>query len=403
MSPRFDLAIVGGGILGLATAFRLLETRPSLRVVVVEKEDTLAQHQTGRNSGVIHSGLYYAPGSLKARLCREGKEALERFCEEHDVPFERCGKLVVALDRSELGRLAELRDRGAANGIAGLDVLEPSAFHEIEPHATGIAALHVAETGIVDFGRVSRAFADEVSSRGGAIELGRRVTAIRSVANEVVLETTRGPVTASNAIACAGLQSDRVAAMTGEDERARIVPFRGDYAVLRKRASDLVRGLIYPVPDPAFPFLGVHFTRRIDGEVWAGPNAVLAFARERYGRFSIDGRDLVDTLRYPGFRRLARHHWRAGLGELRRDWWHPAFVAACRRLVPALHADDVVWGPAGIRAQAVLRDGSLVDDFDLGDDSRVLHVRNAPSPGATASLAIGRVLAEHAAERFELP
>jgi len=403
VSERFDLAIVGGGIVGLATAYRLLEARPGLRVVVIEKEDELARHQTGRNSGVIHAGLYYAPGSLKARLCREGKEALERFCEEHAVPFERCGKLVVAVDRSELGRLADLRERGTANGIGGLEELDPSAFREIEPHAAGIRALHVAETGIVDFGRVALAYAEEIQGRGATVALGRRVKAIRPGPHEVALETTRGPVLAANVIACAGLQSDRVAAMTGETPGARIVPFRGDYAVLRPRARGLVRGLIYPVPNPAFPFLGVHLTRRIDGGVWAGPNAVVAFARERYGRFSIDGRDLADTLGYGGFRRLARRHWRAGLGELGRDWWRPAFVRACRRLVPALDPGDVEWGPSGIRAQAVLPDGSLADDFDLADGDRVLHVRNAPSPAATASLAIGRVLAERAQERFDLP
>ena len=403
MSERFDIAIVGGGIVGLATAYRLLEARPGLRVVVIEKEDALALHQTGRNSGVIHAGLYYAPGSLKARLCREGKAALERFCEEHDVPFERCGKLVVAVDRSELGRLADLRERGTANGITGLRELEPAACREIEPHAAGIRALHVAETGIVDFGRVARAYADEIRTLGATIALGRHVTAIRPGPREVVLETTRGRVLASNVIACAGLQSDRVAAMTGEAPGARIVPFRGDYAVLRRHARGLVRGLIYPVPDPAFPFLGVHLTRRIGGELWAGPNAVLSFARERYGRFSIDARDLADTLRFPGFRRLARRHWRSGLRELGRDWWRPTFVAACRRLVPALGPEDVEWGPSGIRAQAVLPDGSLADDFDLADGDRVLHVRNAPSPAATASLAIGRVLAERAAERFQLP
>ena len=403
MSGRFDLAIVGGGILGLATAYRLLEARPGLGVVVIEKEDGLARHQSGRNSGVIHAGLYYAPGSLKARLCREGKEALERFCQEHGVPFDRCGKLVVAVDRSELGRLAELRQRGTANGIADLEVLEPSAFREIEPHAAGVAALHVAETGIVDFGRVAHAYAQEIRARGATIALGRRVTAIRPGPREVAIETTRGPVLAAHVIACAGLQSDRVAAMTGEPPGARIVPFRGDYAVLRPRARRLVRGLIYPVPDPAFPFLGVHLTRRIDGDVWAGPNAVLAFARERYGRFSVDGRDLADTLGYPGFRRLARRHWRSGLGELGRDWWRPAFVRECRRLVPELEHGDIAWGRSGIRAQAVLPDGSVADDFDLAEGDRVLHVRNAPSPAATASLAIGRVLAERVAERFDLP
>jgi L-2-hydroxyglutarate oxidase LhgO len=402
VDERVDLAVVGGGIVGLATAYRLLEARPGLRVAVIEKERRLASHQTGRNSGVLHAGLYYAPGSAKARLCREGKAALERFCEEHGVPFERCGKLVVAVEPSELGRLADLALRGRANGLEGLRELEPAAIREIEPHAAGVRAIHVPETGIVDFGRVAEALGAQISARGGTIALGRRVTAIRTLSREVALETTGGPVVAAHVVACAGLQSDRVAAMTGEPPGARIVPFRGDYAVLRPRARRLVRALIYPVPDPAFPFLGVHLTRRIDGQVWAGPNAVLAFARERYGRASLDLRDLVDTLGYAGFRRLAGRHWRAGLAELARDWWRPAFVRACRRLVPELAADDVVWGPSGIRAQAVRPDGSLVDDFDLAESERVLHVRNAPSPGATASLAIGRVLAERAAGRFDL-
>lgn len=402
MSDRFDVAIVGGGIVGLATALRLLEARPGLRLAVIEKERELARHQSGRNSGVMHAGLYYGPGSLKARLCREGKAALERFCEEHDVPFERCGKVVVAVERSELTRLEDLRRRGTANGLIGLRELGPDELRELEPHAAGIRALHVPETAIVDFGRVALAYADEIRANGATIALGRRVTAIRRGSEEVVIETTLGPVVTSNTITCAGLQSDRVAAMTGEAPTSRIVPFRGDYAVLRPQARRLVRALVYPVPDPAFPFLGVHLSRRIDGEVWAGPNAVLAFAREGYGRLSLDARDLVDTLRFRGFRRLARGHWRTGLAEIGRDWWRPAFVRACRRLIPELSARDVDWGPSGIRAQAVMADGSLVDDFDLEDSRRVLHVRNAPSPAATSSLAIGRVLTERAVDRFGL-
>jgi L-2-hydroxyglutarate oxidase LhgO len=402
VSDRFDVAIVGGGIVGLATALRLLEARPGLRLAVIEKERELARHQSGRNSGVMHAGLYYGPGSLKARLCREGKAALERFCEEHDVPFERCGKVVVAVERSELTRLEDLRRRGTANGLIGLRELGPDELRELEPHAAGIRALHVPETAIVDFGRVALAYADEIRANGATIALGRRVTAIRRGSEEVVIETTLGPVVTSNTITCAGLQSDRVAAMTGEAPTSRIVPFRGDYAVLRPQARRLVRALVYPVPDPAFPFLGVHLSRRIDGEVWAGPNAVLAFAREGYGRLSLDARDLVDTLRFRGFRRLARGHWRTGLAEIGRDWWRPAFVRACRRLIPELSARDVDWGPSGIRAQAVMADGSLVDDFDLEDSRRVLHVRNAPSPAATSSLAIGRVLTERAVDRFGL-
>ena len=402
MTERFDVAIVGGGIVGLATAYRLLEQRPALCLAVLEKEPALAEHQSGRNSGVIHAGLYYAPGSLRARLCREGKDALERFCEEHDIPFETCGKLVVAVDETELPRLAELKARGEANGLRGLEEVGPERIREIEPHAAGIRALHVAETGILDFRLVALAYADEVRALGGEILLDHRVTAIDRYGDGLVIETSHGPILARNLITCAGLQSDRIARMTGAPELMRVVPFRGDYCVLRPHARRLVRGLIYPVPDPAFPFLGVHFTRRIDGEVWAGPNAVLAFARERYGRFDLSPRDLAATLTFPGFRRLARRYWRTGLGEMRRDWSKPAFVQACQRLVPELEPADVEWGPSGIRAQTVLESGDLADDFSVQASERILHVRNAPSPAATASLAIGRVLAERAIERFDL-
>jgi len=399
---RHDVAILGGGIVGLATAYRLLQERPRLRLVVIEKERELASHQSGRNSGVIHAGLYYAPGSLKARLCREGKDALERFCEEHDIPFERCGKLVVAVDEVEVARLADLRARGEANGLRGLTEVGPERIRELEPHAAGRRALHVPESGIVDFRRVALAYANEVRARGGRILLGHRATGIRRFGDEVVVETDRGPVLTWNLITCAGLQSDRVARMTGAPDAMRVVPFRGDYCVLEPRARHLVRGLIYPVPDPALPFLGVHLTRRIDGEVWAGPNAVLALAREGYGRFDLVPRDLAETLGYTGFRQLARLHWRSGLAELRRDWSIRAFVDACRRLVPELGADDVRWGPSGIRAQTVLAGGDLADDFAVQASNRIMHVRNAPSPAATASLAIARVLSERATERFDL-
>jgi L-2-hydroxyglutarate oxidase LhgO len=403
VSERYDVAIVGGGIVGLATAYRLLERHPGLGLALIEKEPELAMHQTGRNSGVVHAGLYYAPGSLKARLCREGMDALERFCGEHAIAFERCGKLVVAVDEAELPRLAELEARGEANGLRGLTAVGPEGIHEIEPYAAGIRALLVPETGIVDFRRVALALGEEVGGLGGELLLGHRVTALRRDGPGLALETPRGAVLARNVVTCAGLQSDRVARMSGAPETMRIVPFRGDYCVLLPRARSLVRGLIYPVPDPAFPFLGVHFTRRIDGEVWAGPNAVLSLARERYGRFDVDPRDLAATLTFPGFRRLARRHWRAGLREVRRDWSKAAFVRACRRLVPELGPEDVGWGPSGIRAQTVLESGELADDFAVQASERILHVRNAPSPAGTASLAIGRVLAERAAELFALP
>lgn len=401
-SGRVDIAVVGGGIVGLTTAYQLLATHPNLRIAILEKEDRLASHQSGHNSGVLHAGLYYAPGSLKARLCREGKLELETFAEAHGIPIEHCGKLVVALDEGELPRLAALKERAVQNGVPGLEEVGAERIAEIEPHAAGIRALWSPSTGIIDFGRVARAVADEIRSCGAEIHLGRGVIGIRESTEEVVLETTRGDLVARDVVVCAGLHADRVAAMAGSSDAPRIVPFRGDYYTLTEDARHLARGLIYPVPDPRFPFLGVHFTRRIDGEVWAGPNAVLAFAREGYRRRDLNIRDLAGTLSYPGFRRLAGRYLRTGLAEIWRDWWKPAFVRELQRYVPEIRADQLTFGPSGVRAQALSRDGSLVDDFSLGGSGRILHVQNAPSPAATSSLAIGRVLAETAKERFSL-
>lgn len=402
MGVRFDVTIVGGGLVGLATGFRLLEARPRLRLAVVEKERELAFHQSGRNSGVLHAGLYYAPGSMKARLCREGKAELERFAEERGIRFEHPGKLVIARGDDELGRLRDLAARGRANGLRGLEEVGLERIREIEPHATGVRALHVPETGVIDFRRVAFALADELLERGADILLNHRVTSITRRGDEIVVETGRGPVLTSNVVTCGGLHSDRLAAMTGAPDDERIVPFRGDYCVLKPSARSLVRALIYPVPDPSLPFLGVHFTRRIDGEVWLGPNAVLAFAREGYRRWDVSPRDVSELLRFPGFRRLGRRYWRTGLDEQWRDVSRRAFVQACRRYVPELRQDMVAWGPTGIRAQAVTSDGALADDFSLQGSERVLHVRNAPSPAATACLAIGRVLMERALDRFDL-
>jgi len=402
-AERADVAIIGAGIVGLATALRLLEQRPELRVVLLEKEATVAAHQTGHNSGVLHAGLYYQPGSLKARLCREGKADLEAYCEAHGVPIEHTGKLVIALDQSELGRLEALKARALANGVPGLEEVGPERIRELEPHAVGIRALWSPGTGIVDFLAVARAFARDVVERGATIETRRAVVSIEVRGDESVIGTSRGELVARRVIACAGLQADRVAAMTGEVEGTpRIVPFRGDYYTLKPEAQHLVKGLIYPVPDPRFPFLGVHLTKRIDGSVLAGPNAVLATAREGYGRFDVSVRDLVDTVTYPGFRKLARQFWKMGALEMWRDWYKGAFLADLRKFVPALSADHLVFGPSGIRAQALQSDGSMVDDFQLGGSERVLHVFNAPSPAATSSLAIGRVLAAEAMERFGL-
>jgi len=399
---RHDLLVIGGGILGLATAYRLLQSRPRLSLAVVEKEREPAMHQTGHNSGVLHAGLYYAPGSQKARLCREGKAELERFAREHEIPFEHRGKLIVALTEEERPRLATLRQRGEANGVEGLCEVGPERMREIEPHAAGLRALWSPTTGVIDFRRVALALADEVRARGGTVYTSRELVGIQNRGSEHILQTTAGDVACSHFLACAGLQSDRVAAMSGAGGPERIIPFRGDYYTFRPEARHLVRGLIYPVPDTRFPFLGAHLTRTIDGDVLAGPNAVLAFAREGYRRTDVSWRDLAETITFAGFRRLARRYWRTGLAEMWRDFSKAAFVRELARYVPALGAKDVVFGPSGVRAQALGADGALVDDFSIRESAHALHVVNAPSPAATASLAIARGLAERAIEKFGL-
>jgi L-2-hydroxyglutarate oxidase LhgO len=401
---RADVAIIGAGIVGLATALRLLERRPGLAVVVLEKEAAVASHQTGHNSGVLHAGLYYRPGSLKARLCREGKADLEAYCEAHSVPFERCGKLVIASRETELPRLEALRDRAIANEVPGLEEVGPQRIRELEPHAVGIRGLWSPGTSIVDFGAVARAIARDIVGRGAIIQTRQAVESLVQRGDEMIVGTSRGDLIARRVIACAGLQADRVAAMTGAEDpdSPRIVPFRGDYYTLKAEARHLVHGLIYPVPDPRIPFLGVHLSKRVDGGVLAGPNAVLATAREGYGRLDISLRDLADTVSYPGFRTLARRFWRMGAAEMWRDWVKRAFVADLQRFVPALRSDHLEFGPSGVRAQALRPDGTLVDDFLLAGSDRVLHVYNAPSPAATSSLAIGRVLSHAAIERFGL-
>jgi (S)-2-hydroxyglutarate dehydrogenase len=403
MTPRrADIAIVGGGIVGLATAYRLLEAKPDIRVTILEKEPEIAAHQTGHNSGVVHAGLYYVPGSLKARLCREGKADLEAFAATHGVPFERPGKLVVALDEAELPHFEALRERALANGVPDLEVMGSERMRELEPHVVGVRGLWSPSTAIVDYVRVAGAIADEIRARGATIETGREVTGISERSGELILTTSRGELVARAAIACAGLHADRIARMTSDAGRERIVPFRGDYYTFTPAARHLVHGLIYPVPNPRFPFLGVHLTRRIDGEVWAGPNAVLAFAREGYRRRDVSIRDLAGTLTDRGFLRLAGRFWRTGAAEMWRDWSKGAFLAALRRFIPELRSEHLVFGPSGVRAQALDPNGTLVDDFRLGGTRHILHVRNAPSPAATACLAIGRELATRAMERFEL-
>lgn len=403
-SRTTDLAIVGGGIVGLATALRLLEARPGLRLVVLEKEPELATHQTGRNSGVVHSPNTYTPGSLKARLCGEGMAAALAFADAHGIAYERCGELIVATAPEEVPRLASIAERARANGV---DVREigPEEMREVEPSVVGLRALHVAATAIIDWRRVALAIAEDVRARGGSIVTSAEVLAIHRMPERLVLETTAGDVAAQNVITAAGLQADRVAALTADRDarpHLRIVPFRGDYAVLRPEARRFCRGLIYPVADPRFPFLGVHLTRRFDGEVWAGPNAVLAFGRESYRRRDVDAAELARILAFPGFQRLAIRYWRTGGAEMIRDWSRRLFVRALQRYTPEIRLEDISWGPSGIRAQAVRRDGRLADDFVIEGGPHVIHVLNAPSPAATASLAIGRDLTTMAIERFEL-
>jgi L-2-hydroxyglutarate oxidase LhgO len=389
------LIVVGGGILGLATARELSRAHPEARVLVLEKEAGLARHQTAHNSGVVHAGLYYAPGSLKARLCRRGLGLLRAFCTERQIGYEACGKLVVATEARELEPLARLADRATSNGVPGLRWLEGSELRQVEPHATGVAALHSPETAIVDFAAVARALADEVTEVEGEIRTGAPVARVaRSNGRPAVVLSDGETLTADRVVVCAGLQGDRLARASGEPAAPRIVPFRGEYWKLRPERSGLVRGLIYPVPDPSLPFLGVHLTRKIDGSVWLGPNAVLSLSREGYRRGRVDPRDVLDALSWPGTARMMRRHWRAGASELSRSLSKRRFLRDVQRYVPELTAEDAVRAPAGIRAQAIDRDGTLVDDFRLSAAGNVVWVRNAPSPAATSSLAIAEELAE---------
>lgn len=397
---RYDVTIIGGGIVGLATAMALAKARP-LALLVLEAEDHLAAHQTGHNSGVIHSGLYYRPGSLKARNCVAGREALYRFCEEHDIPHERCGKVVVATCENELPALDELERRGRANGLQGLRRLAPEEIREIEPHVTGIAGLHVPETGIVDFRQVAAAYAREIERHGGEIRLRTRFERAIPEPQGLALETSTGVIHSRLLVNCGGLQSDRIARQCGVDPGLQIVPFRGEYYELVPERRSLIRHLVYPVPDPRFPFLGVHFTRMIDGKVEAGPNAVLAFKREGYTRSSFSARDVLAYLSYRGFWRMAARYWRMGLHEFYRSFSKRAFVAALQRLVPELTMEDVQPAGAGVRAQAMEPDGRLSDDFRIVEAARMIHVLNAPSPAATASITIGRTIAEMALRQLD--
>jgi L-2-hydroxyglutarate oxidase len=387
-----ETAIIGGGIVGLATGMALAEAgRPSL--FVLEAEDRIAAHQSGRNSGVIHAGLYYRPGSLKAQLCVEGREALYRFCAEHGVPYRQCGKVIVATDEREIAALDELERRGRANGLTGLRRLGPAEIREYEPHAAGIAGMHVAETGVVDFAAVAGAYADVVRAAGGEVLLNARVHGVREDGDRLVLKTAQGPVRCRRLVNCAGLHADRVAARCGARPSCRIVPFRGEYWEVVPERAHLVRTLIYPVPDPRLPYLGVHLTRNIAGRVDAGPNAVLTFNRHGYRRYRPRPGDALGVLSYPGFWRMAGRHWRTGVSETVRSLSRGVFARAAQRLVPELRAEDLRPAEPGVRAQAVDPDGSLLDDFRIVAAGPGIHVLNAPSPAATASIAIGRHIA----------
>ncbi len=398
----YDIAIIGAGIVGLATAMDLITRRPDLRLIVLEKEGSVAAHQTGHNSGVIHAGLYYKPGSLKAQMAVEGAKRMVAFCQEHNLPHELCGKVVVATREEELPRLQELYRRGSANGVPGLVRITAAEIAEHEPHTAGIEGLWSPNTGIVDYLAVTRKYAEIVTDGGGELRLNARVMGISQAPDELVLETTRGEVHTQTLINCAGLQCDTIAKMMGSTQGVRIVPFRGEYYKLAPASQHLVRGLIYPVPDPRFPFLGVHFTKKIDGSVEAGPNAVLAFAREGYKKTDISLGYLLGLLAFPGFWVMAASYWRMGLGEMVRSWNKRAFVNALRTLLPELSTDDVIPGGAGIRAQAMDKRGHLLDDFSIIESSRAIHVLNAPSPAATASIVIGETIAAKAMSAFAI-
>ena len=396
-----DIAIIGGGIVGLATALSLTQ-RFRVTLTILEAEPRIAQHQTGHNSGVIHAGLYYKPGSAKARNCAEGREAMYRFCAEHGIPHDRCGKLVVAVDDTEIERLEALHRRGIENGLDGIRRLTGPELKEFEPHVAGVGGLHVPQTGIVDYEVVARKYAELIERAGGLIRTGARLLAVQRAGAELVLQTTQGDFSCKHLINCGGLQSDRVARLCGLDPGVQVVPFRGEYYALVPEKRYLVKNLIYPVPDPRFPFLGVHFTRTVDGEIEAGPNAVLAFRREGYSRWNFSPRDMTEMLGYGGFWRMAGKYWRTGISEMWRSFSKRSFYNALRRLIPELQMSDIHPFGSGVRAMNIEPSGAIVDDFRFVQAENMIHVLNAPSPAATASLSIGRTIADMAAEQWGL-
>jgi len=397
---KADVIVVGGGIIGLSTGYEILKKYPSASVILLEKEGKLAEHQTGRNSGVVHSGIYYKPGSFKAGLCRKGKTLLQQYCEESGVAFDTCGKVIVAVTDDERAALNNIFERGKANGVA-CKKIGVERLKELEPHVTGVEAIEVSETGIVDYVGFCESLGSKMREGGHEIRLGHKVTQVKETTSGIVVETDKGSVEGSYLVNCAGLYSDKVVEMAGLKPSAKIVPFRGEYFELVPDAYHLCKNLIYPVPDPSFPFLGVHFTRMILGGVECGPNAVLAFAREGYGKTTVNLPELFETLGYVGFRKLAGKFWKTGMGEMWRSASKGAFVKALQRLVPEIESKHIHAAPAGVRAQAIGPDGKTIDDFDFTETDRAVHVVNAPSPAATASLAIGEMIVEKLSTRFD--
>jgi (S)-2-hydroxyglutarate dehydrogenase len=399
---HYDVVVVGGGIVGLATALNLKKAKPELRLLLLEKENSLAAHQTGHNSGVIHSGLYYKPGSLKAKNCIEGYHMLIDFCNENDIKYELCGKIVVATNENQLGSLETLYQRGVANGLEGLEKLNKEQMQAIEPHVAGIAGIKVPQTGIINYTKVSEKYAENIKKLGGEIKLGEKVSSISELNGVSTVVTSKGSYDTTLVINCAGLYSDKVAQFTEKEQiKVRIIPFRGEYYEIKPDKQYLVKHLIYPVPDPNFPFLGVHFTRMVDGGVEAGPNAVLAFRREGYKKLSIDFSEFGETLAWPGFRKVASKYWKTGLGEYYRSFSKSAFTKALQALIPEIEKDDLIPGGSGVRAQACDYDGGLLDDFSIIENKQAINVLNAPSPAATSSLAIGKTVSEMALKRLK--
>ncbi len=401
-SSQYDITVIGGGLIGLATAKTLLEQYPNIRVCVLEKHQEICSQQSGHNSGVIHSGIYYKPGSFKAEFCVKGRAQMVRFCEENGIPTIICGKLIVATKREELPRLDNLYARGQANQVEGIEMVSPERIKEIEPHVSAIKAIWAPNTGIVDFKKVAKVYAKHITDKGGNIFLNTPVNTVITKGNAMVITTSVDTISTKWVINCAGLQADIVAETMGEKPDLRIIPFRGEYYILKKERQHLVQGLIYPVPDPDFPFLGVHFTPTMKGVTEAGPNAVLALKREGYRKTDISIKDLLSTITYKGFWKLARSNWKTGLWEINRSFRKSVFVQSLQALIPEIQSDDVQPGGTGVRAQAVAPDGSLIDDFRIHETKNAIHVLNAPSPGATSSLVIGKYIADIAGSNFSL-